>query len=746
DTDSDGDGIADCMESGPAGSIVAWGDNSYGQCDVPAGDDFVDITAGCLFSLAIRSDGSVVGWGENYEGQCDVPAGNDFIAISAGYRQGLAIMADGSLDAWGRNSYDLCNVPAGNFTAIAAGYNHSLAVKDDGSLVAWGYNGSDQCDVPAGEFTAVAAGYGHSLALAAGGWLVAWGSNSDDQCDVPNGNDFVAIAAGHYHNVAIKQDGSVVGWGKSVHGQIDDFVAIDASYSSSLALKADGSLVGWGQSVPAGNDFVAIATGRSHGLALESQGMDSDGDGINDDEDNCPDHPNPGQEDGDGDGVGDVCDPCNGCWIDDVCSSNGDPNPANDCQYCDVSQSLTSWSNKINGSLCDDNNACTENDECTDNVCNGTEVDCDDDNVCSEDSCDPATGCVYVWNADLTLNVAAGSECVDTDDTITVTLDVACLPEGINGVQALIHYDTSLMTLVGITPESPWQEIVGQDVGGDILWVAYAPGLSTATDGIVATLVFDPIAEGATNVTFQADDPPFHTKLTRSADSTTILPDKADSGTISIDNTVATASNNGPIFCEGDTIELYGGPSSGALGPYTYTWIGTNGFSSSEQNPTIDNATLDMTGTYYLTVTNTNGCEFTADTDVTVELCMVVNVEIEGLIGIGGTYGSTSAWTAGEHVDRDVTFVFTNCGGATDVYVRPVTFTADVGGNKGIGSVQFTGLDADLDWLGVQEGHTLRTLVAVNFTSTLADSVTVFLTSGDFHTAIVPQDNLVDIT
>ncbi len=35
--------------------------------------------------------------------------------------------------------------------------------------------------------------------------------------------------------------------------------------------------------------------------------LDSDGDGVCDDEDNCPDDPNPDQRDDDGNGVGDYC-------------------------------------------------------------------------------------------------------------------------------------------------------------------------------------------------------------------------------------------------------------------------------------------------------------------------------------------------------------------------------------------------------------------------------------------------------
>ncbi len=45
-------------------------------------------------------------------------------------------------------------------------------------------------------------------------------------------------------------------------------------------------------------------------VTVIGQGLDTDGDGIPDAEDNCPAVPNPEQEDTDGDGVGDVCDSC----------------------------------------------------------------------------------------------------------------------------------------------------------------------------------------------------------------------------------------------------------------------------------------------------------------------------------------------------------------------------------------------------------------------------------------------------
>ena len=77
----------------------------------------------------------------------------------------------------------------------------------------------------------------------------------------------------------------VVGWGFDNHGQVSntpagsDFVAIAGGAFHSLALTSDGSIVSWGddtygvvRNTPAGSGFVAIAAGGFHSLALTSDG------------------------------------------------------------------------------------------------------------------------------------------------------------------------------------------------------------------------------------------------------------------------------------------------------------------------------------------------------------------------------------------------------------------------------------------------------------------------------------------
>ena len=56
--------------------------------------------------------------------------------------------------------------------------------------------------------------------------------------------------------------------------------------------------------------------------------------------------------------------------------------------------------------------------------------------------------------------------------------------------------------------------------------------------------------------------------------------------------------NDGP-YCSGEAIHLSAHGQSGA----TYSWTGPNGFTSTEQNPIINNATVEMSGSYTCTIT-----------------------------------------------------------------------------------------------------------------------------------------------
>ena len=80
----------------------------------------------------------------------------------------------------------------------------------------------------------------------------------------------------------------------------------------------------------------------------------------------------------------------------------------------------------------------------------------------------------------------------------------------------------------------------------------------------------------------------------------------------------ATASSSTPVICAGSTISLSGG------GIGTYLWNGPNGFTSTEQNPSIPNASSLASGIYTITVTNANNCISTATTLVTINPIVVV--------------------------------------------------------------------------------------------------------------------------
>jgi hypothetical protein len=84
-------------------------------------------------------------------------------------------------------------------------------------------------------------------------------------------------------------------------------------------------------------DLIGLSSGSlSVFLNEKAEDEDSDGDGVSDSQDNCPNHPNADQADTDGDGVGDVCDNCIEFANADQIDSDGDAyGDACDCEPTD---------------------------------------------------------------------------------------------------------------------------------------------------------------------------------------------------------------------------------------------------------------------------------------------------------------------------------------------------------------------------------------------------------------------------
>ena len=173
---------------GGAGSLLAWGDNAFGELGdgsttsspvpvavsggaIPAGTKITQIAAGAVNSVGLSSTGQVYAWGFNTNGELgngsmssspvpapvSVPIGTTFTQIAAGGYHSLALDSTGKLYAWGLNEYgELGNgtaaqslvpvavSPGTTITQIAASQDDSLALSSTGQLYAWGDNSSGE--------------------------------------------------------------------------------------------------------------------------------------------------------------------------------------------------------------------------------------------------------------------------------------------------------------------------------------------------------------------------------------------------------------------------------------------------------------------------------------------------------------------------------------------------------------------------------------------------------------------------
>jgi alpha-tubulin suppressor-like RCC1 family protein len=302
--DPDGDWLTNLQEyNGGTNStnprdvmVVAWGQNFYGQLNVPANlRNVTTVTGGQRHSLALRSDGTITGWGGNALDETNIPPGlsnvvtltangYDYTASPSPTAINLALKTDGTVTQWGTV---LQAVPANlsNVIVIAAGAFHALALRNDGSVVVWGETNLPAAQLPVGltGVRSIAAGFYHTVAVLSNGTVGVWGINYPTidytMTNIPPGLTEVAVVSARaLHTLALRRNGTVVAWGYNQFGQtnvptgLSNVTMVAAGSGHSMALKHDGTVAVWGAvtALPGLNQVSAIGAGSDHCLAVRS--------------------------------------------------------------------------------------------------------------------------------------------------------------------------------------------------------------------------------------------------------------------------------------------------------------------------------------------------------------------------------------------------------------------------------------------------------------------------------------------
>ena len=249
------------------GTVVATGNNEYGQCDVSEWNDIVAISAGPTFTIGLRKDGSLIFTGKMTESmeqdmrdwqnikQISLPCGGAETFV-------VGLKYDGTIVYSG--AYSDVFVPEisqwSDIEEVETGFCHIVGRKSDGTVVTTEYNSYEKFPVQEArqwsDIIDIAAGLTYTLGVKCDGTVVYAGELNDGEDVVLDWEDIEKISVVPRVNiVGYKKDGTLISadpeLSKLLENEWKDVDYIGEGYdfvrpSYNIGIKADGTVVATG--------------------------------------------------------------------------------------------------------------------------------------------------------------------------------------------------------------------------------------------------------------------------------------------------------------------------------------------------------------------------------------------------------------------------------------------------------------------------------------------------------------------
>lgn len=233
----------------PDGTVEAWGDNRFGQCDVASWEGIVQIALGAWHTVGLKADGTVVAVGKNDWGQCDTAGLSGIVKIAAGDGDTLALSRTGQVTVLGSHSFEaiaraveVTDIFAGSYGAAAVTASGtvipshpSFALKPQGQILSLslgtGYlltqylDGSVTCTTELGDrwtdMVCCDAGARGILGVTLEGRVKARFFRQGDALDLSGLSGIVQCAMGAEHCAFLTEEGQLIVLGDNSFGQCD---------------------------------------------------------------------------------------------------------------------------------------------------------------------------------------------------------------------------------------------------------------------------------------------------------------------------------------------------------------------------------------------------------------------------------------------------------------------------------------------------------------------------------------------